>query len=176
MARKSSSSGETDRFASGTGRSDAEKTERDDTRPGVTGGGTTALPAVGQADAEGTTADSAEGTIGAVGEMDITGAPAGTSGTSGLSGTSAAGQSRGGGPGAGGATTTGGTGPGTKDSDPGPQSAASTIAFLGDRELSSIDSAGTGGAGGAGGAGGTGGAGGSDIAGENAKTDRTTDR
>jgi hypothetical protein len=129
--------------------------------PGVTGGGTTYVPPAGPADDARESASSVEGTIGAVGEMDFTGAPAGTTGASHVSGASPAGITQGGGPGEG-MMTTGGTGPGIPG--PGPQSVESTVAILGDRELGvGRDASGTGGMGGAGG---TGGAGGSDSAAE----------
>jgi hypothetical protein len=126
-----------DRFAHGTGRTETHQAEQDSFRPGETGGGQTTLPDTGRADAAG--ADRAEGTEGAVGEMDFTGAPAGPGGGSGASGGSAAGESRGGGP-QGGTTTSGGTGAGV--AGPGPQSIEATTAALGDME----PSAGTGGA------------------------------
>jgi hypothetical protein len=86
-----------DRFASGTGSADVEEADQA-VRPGVTGGARVNLPQSGAASAEGSTASSAEGTIGAVGEMDSTGAPAGTSGAVGIGG-----KSEGGGPGGAGA-------------------------------------------------------------------------
>ena len=85
-----------DRFASGSGSTDAEKSD-DAVMPGVEGGDKTYLPQSGATEAEGSGASSAEGTIGAVGEMDLTGAPAGTSG----GGSSGTGKSEGGGPGGG---------------------------------------------------------------------------
>jgi hypothetical protein len=149
---------EADRFAAGTGNTDAPRAEDDDMRPGVTAGGATYLPETGRAAAGG--ADRTEGTIGAVGEMDITGAPAGPGGAGGPSGGTGAGETRGGGTG-GGSMATGGAGP--SPADAGPQSGESTAAFLGDRELSTaVPASGTGGAVGAGG---EGGAGGSDAAG-----------
>lgn len=96
-----------DRFASGSGGDrdgDAGQAERDDFRPGVTGGGSNYLPTGAQT----SDASSAEGTVGAVGEMDLTGAPAGTSGES------PTGETEGGGPG-GGAKSGGGTGPADAD-------------------------------------------------------------
>ena len=57
-----------DRFAAGTGGPDAERAEDDQMRPGVTGGGRNYLPETGRAEGD---ADRAEGTVGAVGEMDI---------------------------------------------------------------------------------------------------------
>jgi hypothetical protein len=143
--------GEADRFASGTGRTDRDKAHQDDIAPGVTGGDTTYVPPAGPADTARESAASAEGTIGAVGEMDFTGAPAGTTGASHVSGASPAGITQGGGPGDG-TMTTGGTGPGIPG--PGPQSVESTVAILGDRELGvGRDASGTGGMGGAGGTG-----------------------
>lgn len=148
-----------DRYATGTGQAntDAGEAERDEFRPGTTGGGTVQLPDAGRASMKGTGADQSEGTIGAVGEMDITGAPAGPTGGSSLSGGSGSGESQGGGPG-GGASASGGTGP--APADDGPQSIRSTLAVLGDGELSTTNS----------GASGTGGAGGSDAAGDDART------
>lgn len=87
-----------DRFASGAGSTDAEKSD-DTAMPGVKGGDETFLPQSGGAETEGSSASSAEGTIGAVGEMDLTGAPAGTSGAGG--GIRNGGKSEGGGPGGG---------------------------------------------------------------------------
>jgi hypothetical protein len=126
-----------DRFAHGTGRTETHQAERDSFRPGETGGGQTTLPDAGRASASG--ANRAEGTEGAVGEMDLTGSPAGPGGGSGPSGGSAAGESRGGGT-LGGAASSGGTGAGVAGA--GPQSIESTTAALGDME----PSAGTGGA------------------------------
>lgn len=152
-----------DRYAAGSGgtESDAKAAEKDGMRPGITGGGTNYLPETGRASTEGSGAEQAAGTVGAVGEMDITGAPAGPAGGSGISGGSGAGETQGGGPGGGGAASGGGTGPSAADA--GPQSLASTVAVLGDRELSTGQE-------GMGGAGGTGGAGGSDVAGDDART------
>jgi hypothetical protein len=70
-----------DRFAHGTGATEKKEAERDDFRPGVTGGASETLPDTGRASAQG--ADRAEGTQGAVGEMDFTGSPAGPGGSSG---------------------------------------------------------------------------------------------
>ena len=56
---------EADRFAAGTGNTDAGR-EDEDMMPGVTAGGATYLPETGRA-AAGGGADRAEGTIGAVG-------------------------------------------------------------------------------------------------------------
>jgi len=152
---------EADRYASGTGRMDVGESKGDDVMPGTTGGGATYLPASGRSEARGTSASSAAATIGAVGEMDFTGAPAGSSGGS------SAGETLGGGPG-GGAISRGGAA--TRGGDAGPQSIESTASVPGDRELSTgTDTSGTGGSGGAGG---IGGAGGSDIAGDSASTDR----
>lgn len=117
-----------DRFAAGSGSTEAERAEDDEMRPGVTGGGRTYVPETGRAEGD---ADRAEGTIGAVGEMDFTGAPAGPGGGGGPSGGSGAGASVGGGPG-GGAMSSGGAGPAAGDA--GPQSIASTTAALGDTE------------------------------------------
>jgi hypothetical protein len=91
-----------DRFASGTGSTDAEPTG-DEIMPGVKGGNKTYLPRSGRSDVEESRASSAEGTIGAVGEMDLTGAPSGSSGgQEGTGGASSnAGQPQGGGPGGG---------------------------------------------------------------------------
>jgi hypothetical protein len=105
---------EADRFASGTRGTDIDEAGNDGPNPGVTGGKRTYLPGSGGAEKEGSAASSAEGTIGAVGEMDITGAPAGATASGGVSGGSSAGASEGGGPG-GGASSSGGTGPGTKE-------------------------------------------------------------
>jgi hypothetical protein len=157
-----------DRLASGTGGANAGKADNE-MLPGVKGGGRVYLPQSGDTGVEGSHASSAEGTIGAVGEMDLTGAPAGTGGGGGISGGSSAGESQGGGPG-GGAMSSGGTGPAAGDA--GPQSIESTMAFLGDRNLSGgTDTGGTGGSG----AGGTGGAGGSDVAGDDALTGSATE-
>jgi hypothetical protein len=123
--------GEADRFAHGTGSTEKHEAERDGLRPGETGGGQNVVPGTASAAARG--ADRAEGTEGAVGEMDFTGAPAGPGGGG------DAGESRGGGPG-GGATSSGGTGPGVEGA--GPQSIEATTAALGDME----PSAGSGGA------------------------------
>ena len=136
-----------DRFAHGTGRTETHEAERDGFRPGETAGGTQAtLPDTGRAERGGGAAH-AEGSEGAVGEMDFTGAPAGPGGGSGPSGGSAAGESRGGGTG-GGASSGGGTGPGVAGA--GPQSIEATTAALGDMEPSAGSS--SGGAGGVGGA------------------------
>ncbi|HEX8174855.1 MAG TPA: hypothetical protein VF543_07035 [Pyrinomonadaceae bacterium] len=91
---------EADRFASGMRGTDTDEAAKDDPNPGVTGGERTYLTGSGGTEKDGTAASSAEGTIGAVGEMDITGAPAGTS-SSGASGASGAGEAEGGGPGGG---------------------------------------------------------------------------
>lgn len=136
-----------DRFAHGSGHTEKKEAEKDGFRPGVTGGGQTILPDTGRAEpgsaaghAEGWAGAGAEaGSVGAVGEMDFTGAPAGPGGGTGPSGGSAAGGTQGGGPG-GGASTSGGTGAGV--AGPGPQSIEATTAALGDME----PSAGTGGA------------------------------
>jgi hypothetical protein len=94
-----------DRFASGTGGEDANNSANNELMPGVTGGGEIYFPESGREDSQAAGASSAEGTIGAVGEMDITGAPVEAGGNSG------AGETEGGGPG-GGAMSRGGTGPG----------------------------------------------------------------
>ncbi|HLM54652.1 MAG TPA: hypothetical protein VK422_00890 [Pyrinomonadaceae bacterium] len=127
-----------DRFAHGTGRTEFKEAERDGMRPGETAGGQGAvLPETGRAEDSG--ADRAEGTVGAVGEMDFTGAPAGPGGSSGPSGGSAAGETRGGGPG-GGSASSGGAGAGTTGA--GPQSVESTTAALDDREPATSSDAG----------------------------------
>lgn len=126
----------TDRYASGSGRTEDDDASReDDLRPGEIGGGATYLPESGRAtEAAGAGASSAEGTIGAVGEMDLTGAPAGATAASPISGGgSSAGNSLGGGTG-GGAMSSGGTGPGSVHSEP--QSIESTTAILQDNEPS----------------------------------------
>jgi hypothetical protein len=99
-----------DRFASGTRGGETGDSADNETMPGVTGGGKIYLPESGREGAQGSGASSAEGTIGAVGEMDITGAPVEAGGSS------SAGESEGGGPG-GGAMSRGGTGTGTDGSD-----------------------------------------------------------
>lgn len=123
--------GEADRFAHGTGRTETHQAEQDSFRPGETGGAQNVVPGTASAAASG--AGRAEGTEGAVGEMDFTGAPAGPGGASGPSGGSAAAESQGGGPG-GGSVTSGGTGPGVAGA--GPQSIEATTAALGDMEPS----------------------------------------
>ena len=157
------------RVAGSGGARDEEQAGNDDPLPGITveRGDALALPETGRAAGrtDGTEAASGEGTIGAVGEMDFTGAPAGTSARSGAARGSAD-SSAGGGPG-GGSVTSGGTGGAVAGA--GAQSAESTTAALGDRELST-GVAELGGSGGTGGAGGTGGEGGSDAAGESATT------
>jgi hypothetical protein len=158
---------EADRFAAGTGRTDTNEAREGEIMPGVTGGGTNYVPPAGPADATRESPASAEGTIGAVGEMDFTGAPAGTTGASHVSGANPAGITQGGGPGDG-SMTTGGTGPGIPG--PGPQSVESTVAILGDREPDvGHDASGTGGMGGAGS---TGGAAGSDAAAESERSEK----
>ncbi|MGH9941879.1 MAG: hypothetical protein ACRD9R_05920 [Pyrinomonadaceae bacterium] len=171
MADSKTSNDQPDRFAVGTGRAAEEKTRSDTPgSPGVVAGSPNILPDTGRdagrAGAErsgGGGAASVEGTIGAVGEMDLAGAPAGTTASAGgqVSGGSSA-TSQGGGPGGGGALSSGGTGVGTEPAS-GPQTAASTLAALDDRDPST-------GAGGVGGAGGRAGAGSSDAAGDRAKT------
>ncbi|HZI17904.1 MAG TPA: hypothetical protein VEY09_04845 [Pyrinomonadaceae bacterium] len=125
-----------DRFAAGAGESAKKEAEQDHARPGEAGVRTTVLPETGRA-AAGGGADHAPETVGAVGEMDLTGRPAGPGGASGPSGGS--GQSAGGGPG-GGAISTGG--PGTRPADAGAQSVESTLAALGDREQAPVSGAG----------------------------------
>lgn len=90
-----------DRIAGGTGGTDTGNGENEDMMPGITGGTPVYLPSDGRAKTEGTPADSAPGTIGAVGEMDFTGAPAGTSGAGDVGAGSSAGASVGGGTGGG---------------------------------------------------------------------------
>jgi hypothetical protein len=92
---------EADRIAGGTGGTDAGNGGNDDIMPGVIGGGRIYLPSDGRADTEGTPATSAAGTIGAVGEMDFKGAPAGTSGANDAGSGSGAGSPVGGGTGGG---------------------------------------------------------------------------
>jgi hypothetical protein len=124
------SADDADRFAAGTGESAKKQAERDQARPGEEGVRTTALPETGRAAQSG--ADRAPGTVGAVGEMDLTGSPAGPGGAAGASGGS--GESAGGGPG-GGAMSSGGAG--TRPADAGAQSVESTLAALGDRDQAS---------------------------------------
>ena len=124
-----------DRFAAGSGgATNNEDNDPTGALPGVTPGVATILPDAGAASDE----SRAEGTIGAVGEMDFTGAPAGTtSGAGSLSGGNSADETRGGASGgAGGAASGGGTAPGTSPDNPGPQSVESTLAVLGDNEQS----------------------------------------
>jgi hypothetical protein len=92
---------EADRIAGGTGGTDTGNGENEDMMPGTTGGTQTYLPSDGRAETEGTPATSAAGTIGAVGEMDFTGAPAGTSGAGDVGSGSGAGSPVGGGTGGG---------------------------------------------------------------------------
>jgi hypothetical protein len=101
-----------DRFAHGTGDVDTDDSAGSEIMPGVVGGGEMRLPGSGREGAEDSGAASAEGTIGAVGEMDITGAPAGAGGSS-----SRAGESEGGGPGGGSMSRGGGTAPAQSGSD-----------------------------------------------------------
>ncbi|HEV2704720.1 MAG TPA: hypothetical protein VGV59_02280 [Pyrinomonadaceae bacterium] len=91
-----------DRFASGTGATARHEAEGDDMKPGETAREGSRTYAGDTGEAEAATAAHAEGTRGAVGEMDFTGAPAG--------GQTGAGETRGGGPG-GGAHASGGVGP-----------------------------------------------------------------
>jgi hypothetical protein len=99
-----------DRFASGTRGDETSDLAENEVMPGITGGSEIHLPESGGEGSQGSGASSAEGTIGAVGEMDLTGAPAEAGGNSG------AGESEGGGPG-GGAISRSGTGPGAGGSD-----------------------------------------------------------
>ncbi|MDQ1525084.1 MAG: hypothetical protein QOE47_3008 [Pyrinomonadaceae bacterium] len=102
---------EADRIAGGTGGTDAGGGENENIMPGEIGGAQTYLPSDGRGESEGTPAASAPGTIGAVGEMDFTGAPAGTSGANDAGAGSSAGASVGGASGGGGSmSTTGDTG------------------------------------------------------------------
>ena len=101
---------EADRFASGTRGADTGDGETGDVFPGEIGGAQTYLPSDGRAQTEGTPATAAPGTTGAVGEMDFTGAPAGTSGANDAGQGSGAGSSVGGGTGGGSMTTNGETG------------------------------------------------------------------
>lgn len=101
---------ERDGFASGMRGTDIDEAETNDLMPGVVGGERTYLTGSGAEESAGTAASSREGTLGAVGEMDITGAPAGAASPGAMSG--GAGATEGGGTG-GGARSSGGTGPGT---------------------------------------------------------------
>jgi hypothetical protein len=101
---------EADRIAGGTGGTDAGNGENEDIMPGVIGGAAIYLPSDGRAETEGTPATSAPNTIGAVGEMSFTGAPAGTSGAGDAGSGSGAGSSVGGGTGGGSMSTSGETG------------------------------------------------------------------
>lgn len=107
---------EADRIAGGTGGGDDTGGPRSgdggsvDVMPGVIGGAQVYLPSDGRAETEGSPATAAPGTIGAVGEMNITGAPAGTSGANDSGAGSGAGSSVGGGTGGGSMTTNGETG------------------------------------------------------------------
>ena len=78
--------------------------------PGESGPGTVVIPPTEASEPEGTPPSHAPGTIGAVGEMDFTGEPAGTTLGAGPSGGEPVGETYGGGPGEG-MMTTGGTGP-----------------------------------------------------------------
>jgi hypothetical protein len=98
---------EAGRIAGGTGCTDTGNGENEDMMPGITGGAAIYLPSDGRAETEGTPATSAPNTIGAVGEMTFTGAPAGTSGAGDVG--SGAGSSAGGGTGGGSMSTTGET-------------------------------------------------------------------
>jgi hypothetical protein len=59
-----------DRFASGTRGNETDNSADSESMPGVIGGGSVYLNESGGKGAEGSGASSAEGTIGAVGEMD----------------------------------------------------------------------------------------------------------
>ncbi|HEY0097497.1 MAG TPA: hypothetical protein VGB76_00970 [Pyrinomonadaceae bacterium] len=101
---------EADRRAGGTGGTQAGNGENEDLFPGEIGGAQTYLPSDGRDAGEGTPAVSANNTTGAVGEMDFTGAPAGTSGGGDAGAGSSEGASVGGGTGGGAMTTSGQTG------------------------------------------------------------------
>ena len=101
---------EADRIAGGTGGTGAGEGENEDLFPGEIGGAQTYLPSDGRGGSEGTTAVSADNTTGAVGEMDFTGAPAGTSGGGDAGSGSSAGASVGGGTGGGAMSGSGQTG------------------------------------------------------------------
>jgi hypothetical protein len=102
---------EVDRIAGGTGRTDTGNGENEDIMPGVIGGGQTYLPSDGREEgAGGTTAASADNTVGAVGEMDFTGSPAGTSGRGDAGAGSGGGSPAGGGTGGGSMSSSGQTG------------------------------------------------------------------
>ncbi|HEV7905152.1 MAG TPA: hypothetical protein VGO96_15025 [Pyrinomonadaceae bacterium] len=100
---------EVDRIAGGTGGTDTGNSENDDVMPGVIGGAQVYLPSDGRDEQAGTTAASADNTIGAVGEMDFTGSPAGTSGAGDVGAGSSGGAPVGGGTG-GGSMSSSGTG------------------------------------------------------------------
>lgn len=135
-----------DRFAHGTGgKSDDDAIDPLTMMPGVKGGKRMVLPSTG-GDGD---AARAEGTTGAIGEMDSVGTPASTTGASSLSGGNSAGETYGGGAGSG-SSTSGGTGAGTRKDDPGPQSIESTLAVYDDDSPGDMDSSGTGSAAGAG--------------------------
>ncbi len=101
---------EADRFAGGTGGTDTGNAENDDVMPGITGGAQTYLPSDGREEQAGTTAASADNTVGAVGEMDFTGSPAGTSAAGDSGAGSGAGSPVGGGTGSGSMSSGGETG------------------------------------------------------------------
>lgn len=101
---------EVDRIAGGTGGTDKGNGENDDITPGIIGGGQTYLPSDGREERAGTTAASADNTVGAVGEMDFTGSPAGTSGAGDAGAGSGGGSSVGGGTGGGSMSSSGETG------------------------------------------------------------------
>ncbi|HZG51568.1 MAG TPA: hypothetical protein VEZ40_05465 [Pyrinomonadaceae bacterium] len=100
---------EADRVAGGTGVTEAGNGENDDIMPGEIGGARVYLPSDGRAATEGTPATAAANTTGAAGEMDFTGAPAGTSGAGDAGSGSGGGSPVGGGTG-GGSMSTGGMG------------------------------------------------------------------
>jgi hypothetical protein len=106
----SSRNDQADRIAGGTGVTPKRTGENEDIMPGEIGGGRLYLPSDGRAETGGTPATAAANTTGAVGEMDFTGAPAGTSGAHDAGAGSGASSSVGGGTGGGSMTTTGDTG------------------------------------------------------------------
>jgi hypothetical protein len=110
MSDSNSRNDEADRIAGGTGGTPKRTGENEDIMPGEIGGGRIYLPSDGRAQTEGTLPTAAANTTGAVGEMDFTGAPAGTSGAHDAGAGSGAGSSVGGGTGGGSMSTTGDTG------------------------------------------------------------------
>jgi len=98
--------------------------------PGESGPGNVVIPPIEAHEPDGTPPSHAPGTIGAVGEMDITGAPAGTTLGAGVSGGEPVGETYGGGPGEG-MMTTGGTGPAVPTRG-GPQTPEATVDALSD--------------------------------------------